>query len=119
MSISEHFKQSEFACKCGCGFDDVNSKLIDVLEDVRNHFNAPVYISSGCRCQQHNQNVGGKPNSQHLLGNASDIKVNGIEPKAVADYLESKYPDKFGIGRYQNFTHVDVREIKARWGLNA
>lgn len=118
MNISQHFKRSEFACKCGCGFDDVNLKLIEVLEGVRNHFNAPVYINSGCRCQRHNHAVGGKPNSQHLLGNASDIKVKGVAPEDVAGYLESKYPDKFGIGRYKTFTHIDVRSVKSRWGSN-
>lgn len=118
MNLSAHFKRSEFACKCGCGFDDVNPLLVEVLEDVRNHFDEPVFISSGCRCKQHNHAVGGKQHSQHVLGNAADIKVKCIEPKAVADYLESKYPDKFGIGRYRTFTHVDVRAVKARWGSN-
>lgn len=118
MNISQHFRRSEFACRCGCGFDDVNLKLIEVLEDVRNHFNAPVYINSGCRCPQHNQTVGGKQNSQHVLGNAADIKVKGFTPKEVADYLASKYQDKFGIGRYKTFTHIDVRAITACWGSN-
>lgn len=118
MNLSTHFKRSEFTCKCGCGFDDINPLLIEVLEDVRNHFNAPTSITSGCRCQRHNQAVGGKSHSQHLLGNASDIKVYAVKPKSVADYLESKYPNKFGIGRYRTFTHIDVRADKARWGAN-
>lgn len=116
MNLSQHFKRSEFACKCGCGRDDINPKLIDVLEDVRIHFNTPVYINSGCRCPQHNQSVGGTRHSQHVLGNAADISVQRVNPKSVADYLETKYPDKFGIGRYKTFTHIDVRSVKARWG---
>lgn len=118
MNISQHFRRSEFACRCGCGFDDVNLKLIEVLEDVRNHFNAPVYINSGCRCPRHNQSVGGTRHSQHILGNAADISVKRVNPKSVADYLESKYPNKFGIGRYKTFTHIDVRSVKTRWGSN-
>lgn len=118
MNLSTHFKRSEFACKCGCGFSDINQHLIDVLEDVRGHFNAPVIINSGCRCERHNRAVGGKPHSQHVLGNAADIRVKNVSPEQVANYLESKYTDKFGIGRYRAFTHIDVRETTARWGTN-
>ena len=27
-------------------------------------------------------------------------------------------PGKYGVGRYQSFTHLDVRRNKARWGNN-
>lgn len=118
MNVSQHFKRSEFACRCGCGFDDINQILVDVVEDVRCHFNAPVYINSGCRCEKHNQAVGGKSFSQHRLGKAADIRVKGFAPKEVADYLASKYQNKYGIGRYKTFTHIDVRSVKARWGSN-
>lgn len=116
--LSPHFKKSEFACKCGCGFDDITQELVDVVEDVRCHFNSPTFIDSGCRCKIHNQAIGGKPLSQHPLGKAADIKVKGVEPKQVADYLESKYPNKYGLGRYKSFTHIDVRPNRARWGAN-
>lgn len=119
MNVSTHFKRSEFACRCGCGFDEIEQDLVDVVEDVRCHFDASTFIDSGCRCEKHNQAVGGKPKSQHRLGKAADIKVKGVAPKEVADYLESKYPNKFGIGRYKTFTHIDVRAVKARWGSNA
>ena len=118
MKLSEHFNSTEFACKDGCGASDVEPALIKVLEGVRAHFNQPVIIVSGRRCAKHNQNVGGAKQSQHLLGTAADIKVKGITPKAVADYLESTYPKDFGIGRYPTFTHIDVRNYKARWGNN-
>jgi hypothetical protein len=31
-------------------------------------------------------------------------------------YLCAKYPNKYGIGSYKSFTHVDTRAIRARWG---
>ena len=114
-NFSEHFSKSEFACHCGCGFDSVSPELVSVLEDVRTHFDAPVKINSGCRCEKHNAKVGGVPNSQHVQGIAADIVVTGINNNRVADYLEGKYPDRCGIGRYSSFTHIDVRQAKARW----
>ena len=116
--LSAHFSSQEFACKCGCGQAEVHPKLIELLEHLRAHFNQPVIITSGRRCEKHNKHVGGAKNSQHLLGTAADINIKHVTPKAVADYLESTYPDSHGIGRYKTFTHIDVRHDKARWGKN-
>ena len=113
--ISEHFDREEFACKCGGGFDTVDVELIEVLEKVRCYFDVPVTISSACRCESHNLNVGGGLKSQHLLGRAADINANLVEPEEVQEFLKSQYPDSLGIGCYSNFTHVDTRKGKARW----
>lgn len=114
-NISTHFNRSEFACKCGCGFDAVDKELLEVLEDVRVHFNAPVTLDCACRCATHNREVGGEDHSQHLLGKAADIKVSGHTPSEVQDYLRGKYPSKYGVGRYSAFTHIDVRSTAANW----
>lgn len=89
--------------------------LLVVLEDVRRHFGRPVKIMSGYRCLAHNKKVGGAKYSKHMRGTASDIIVEGISPAEVYDYLIHQYPDTFGIGRYDGFTHIDVREDRARW----
>ena len=119
IMLSKHFKKREFACKDGCGLGladgDVNPELVAVLEDVREHFGRPVVINSGLRCQTHNKRVGGAPRSQHLLGTAADIRVSGVNPSIVYHYLNTKYPDRYGVGKYKNFTHIDVRERKARF----
>lgn len=114
--LSKHFKRREFACRCGCGFSTVDAELIRVLEDLREAFSGcGVIINSGCRCEVHNCAVGGSAGSMHIEGKASDIVVQGVDAITVADCLEDKYPDRYGIGRYPNWTHIDVREDKARW----
>jgi len=115
MKISEHFSTEELRCKCGCNLYIRNKLLIDVLEDIRLHFGVPINVTSSTRCAIHNWNVGGVTNSKHVLGLACDIQVKGILPHFVADYLEEKYPNKFGVGRYNSFTHIDVRKLKSRW----
>lgn len=110
----KHFKKDEFKCKC-CGVSIVDVELGDVLDDVRENFNAPTIITSGYRCAKHNKEVGGALNSQHMQGIASDIQVKGFTPKQVHTYLTEKYPNKYGIGLYKNWVHIDVRETKARW----
>ena len=112
--LSKNFNRIEFSCRCGCGMDTVDAELVAVVQDVRDHFEATT-INSGCRCEEHNRNEGGGDNSFHLLSKAADIVVEGVGPYRVAFYLENKYPDRYGIGRYKTFTHVDVRSGKARW----
>lgn len=116
---SKYFKRNEFHCKCGkyCdGFPvEPSEKLVKVLDQIREHFDAPVTITSGVRCKTHNANVGGASSSQHLKGTAADIKVKGVSPKEVSAYAETLLSGTGGIGRYSTFTHVDVRSNKSRW----
>ena len=114
--ISEHFQVKEFAQKdFRCDKVIVDTELIDVLEDIRAHFNKPIIVTSGYRTPEYNTKIGGVKNSQHTKGTAADIKVSSIPAKKVQNYLKKKYPDKYGIGSYLNFTHIDIRAEKARW----
>lgn len=114
--LSLNFNRKEFQCQCGkCIFDTVDYELIQVLEDIRYHFNKPVIINSGSRCEYHNIDVGGSKNSMHLQGKAADVVVKNIHEDDVYQYLNNKYFNKYGIGRYNGRTHIDVRQKKSRW----
>ncbi len=116
MIPSIFFKRSEFECKCGlCLFDTVDAELLCVLDDLRIHFKKPTIINSGHRCAKRNKKEGGSSKSQHLIAKAADVRVKSIPAHKVADYLEEKYPGRYGIGRYLGRTHIDVREGCARW----
>ena len=115
-----YFVREEFRCQCGgeyCnGFPaEPSIKLAGILDQIREHFEEPVIVTSGVRCEQHNAEVGGVSNSQHLYGTAADIVVMNVDPSEVADYAETLLPDSGGIGRYDDFTHIDVRPDRARW----
>jgi uncharacterized protein YcbK (DUF882 family) len=115
IQVSKNFKSTEFDCKCKgyCSITLIDSKLVHCLQQIREHFNSPVIINSGFRCARHNRDVGGARGSQHLYGRAADIVVKGVKPSVVADYCEAI--GMGGIGRYTTFTHIDVRDKKARW----
>lgn len=116
MNISANFKRSEFKCNCGvCDFDTVDVELINVLQDIRDHFNNSVKVTSGNRCFNYNKSVGGADNSYHVRGRAVDIQVSNVQPQEVYNYLDNKYPNKFGLGSYSTFTHIDTRSGKGRW----
>lgn len=48
---------------------------VEVLQPIRNAWGQPIVISSGYRCTKLNKAVGGVANSQHLYGQAADIKA--------------------------------------------
>jgi uncharacterized protein YcbK (DUF882 family) len=116
--ISRHFERKEFACKgngCDCGgrFAAVDVELVEVLERVREKF-GPVFINSACRCPSHNRKVGGKPHSYHVRGMAADIRSPAATPEEIFGFLDSAYPDRFGLIKYVSFVHVDVRRTPFR-----
>ncbi|HCL5256814.1 TPA: hypothetical protein N2G22_002425 [Salmonella enterica] len=62
---------------------------MDVLEQIRARFGAPVVVTSGRRCEAHNHKCGGVTSSQHLQGTAADIHIEGVTPQQIADYAET------------------------------
>lgn len=113
--LSGNFKVSEFACRDGSDAVLVAPRLVMVLQTIRDHFGSAVTISSGYRTPQYNTKVGGVAHSQHCYGTASDIVVKGQKPADVAAYARKIMPDWGGVGIYNTFTHIDVREAKADW----
>jgi uncharacterized protein YcbK (DUF882 family) len=112
--MSKNFQRKELACK-HCGQEVHSPELIAVLELVRLKFKSPVIITSGYRCLEHNDNVGGAPNSKHIYGIAADIKVKGVSPIKVFEFIDDTFPETYGIGLYSSWVHIDTRTGKARW----
>ena len=120
VKLSTNFNSSEFDCHgSGCCSETlINPDLVKYLQKIREHFNAPITITSAYRCPVHNQRIGGATRSQHCQGNAADIVVKGIAPREVAKYAESIGIK--GIGLYEtsadgHFTHIDTRTSKSFW----
>lgn len=107
--MTKNFSKAEFACKCGCGLDNINPRLVQVLQAIRDHFDKPVHVTSGLRCPKYNSKVGGARKSQHMLGTASDIQIAGVSPRQVAAFAATLLPRTGGIKAYSTFTHIDVR----------
>lgn len=118
--LSTNFKSNEFACKgkgC-CSSVMIDSKLVEYVQQIRDHFGKPVTINSGYRCAKHNKAVGGASSSYHTIGMAADIVVKDVKPKEVAKYAESI--GILGVGLYETskdgfFVHIDTRSTKSFW----
>lgn len=111
--FAPNFTVGEFACKDGSDTILIDTQLAYYLQKIRDHFGKAVRIISGYRTPSYNSKVGGASESQHMLGTAADIVVDGVTPRQVAEYADQI--GMGGIGIYKTFTHVDVRPVKARW----
>ena len=90
--LSRSFRVREFACRDGSDPLFVDSALVQLLQSIRDHFGAPVVITSGYRTAAHNKAVGGAPYSQHCYGRAADIRVAGV-PVTFASGLTAAAKD--------------------------
>lgn len=123
-TLTKNFSLSEFACPC-CGVRRMTAtiqrnlrRLAEGLQLLRDVLGKPVRITSGYRCPSRNRVVGGVPNSQHVLGLAADVVVDGLTPTEVAQAAAKIAVFRIGgIGVYHSdgFTHLDVRGWIARW----
>lgn len=71
-SCGEHFRFAEFRSK-GNGRIKVHRDLVRGLDHYRKRY-GPTAVVSAYRDPLHNAKVGGARNSQHLYGNAADIR---------------------------------------------
>lgn len=112
--ISSNFKIREFRCKDGSDRIKLSPQTIEVLEALRNWFGRPVHINSAYRTPKYNRKIGGASRSRHVVGDACDIRIDGVPPAAIVAYIERFYP-KHGVGLYSTFVHIDSRGYRVYW----
>lgn len=105
------FKKKEIMCRCGCETIILDLEFIKKLTAARWIAGIPFGISSWCRCEKHNREVGGTPTSSHLIGKAADIRTNSVEHRyRILKALMAAGFNRFGIG--ETFIHVDLDRSK-------
>ena len=109
----QYFKPEEFRCKCGGKYCDgfpaePERKLLKLADRVREHFGAPVTVSSGLRCEIHNRNEGGVENSRHLKGKAMDFRVAGLMAEDVLEYVKAQPEVRYTYDINGTYVHMDV-----------
>ena len=119
-----YFTRAEFRCPCGkCGGFPVEPEetMVRVVDEIRHRAGTPVTVvdsgGSGVRCPEHNAEVGGVANSEHLYGRAADLHST-LQPSDLKEIAEEvtkeMIPGRGGIGLYQWGVHVDVGKY-SRW----
>ena len=123
MQLTENFSLSEFDCNDGSktpqSVIDQLEKVADNLQVLRKYLGKSIQVNSGYRSPSYNVKIGGASKSQHVLGNAADIVVEGYTPKQVFDVIELLQErgemSVGGLHAYKTFVHYDIRGHFARW----
>lgn len=107
----KNFQKDEFRCQCGCGVNGISEDFIDVLQEIRNEFGAPMVISSGYRCHQHPLESAKPIPGEHTEGTCADVLVSHSAAFALLK-AAINHPRVTGIGVKQKsvgrFLHIGI-----------
>src|SRR5690606_13785286 len=79
----------------------------NILQPLRDALGTPVLVNSGFRSAAVNKAVGGAATSQHRLGQAADIRVNGMTSAQLARRIaEMGLPFDQLIEEFGRWVHV-------------
>ena len=110
---TKNFKVSEFACK-HCGENEIDQRIINMCQKIRDEIGIPVKVNSGYRCKFHNARVGGVKDSYHTHGLAADLSCSkGAERLYLTIqtlWVNGKLPELSWCKYYKkkNFVHIDI-----------
>lgn len=112
----EFFDREEFRCTCGgrgcSGFPaEPAQRLVRNAESIRKHFNKPVIVSSGVRCQLRNAELpGSAANSLHMRGKAMDFCVRGVRSSVTLAYVRTlpEVDEAYAID--ESYVHMGVQK---------
>ena len=140
MKLSEHLELAEIIRSESAKRNDIsnmptaehiaNLKLLaeHIFEPIRANFRCPILISSGYRSKELNAKVGGSNTSQHSLGQAIDIDMDGtsygVENEEIFYYIKDKLPFdqliwEFGNDKNPAWVHVSYSDRHRRQVLKA
>lgn len=125
MKLSKNFELSEFtrsetATKLGIDntpndeeIENLRFLCVEVLQPIRDHYNAQVSVSSGFRCDELNEAIpGSSKTSQHRAKQgsaAADFTVEGVSVEAVFEFVrKSNLPVDQVINEFGRWVHVST-----------
>lgn len=108
----KHFTREEFRCPCPrCGGfpAEPQEKLVRAADKTRDHFGKPIRVSSGVRCQAHNDELSGSvPDSRHIRGKAMDFSVEGFSSSMVLAYVQKLPEIRYAYAIDSKYVHMDI-----------
>lgn len=108
-----YLERDEMRCKCGgryCnGFYREPQELLMLLADrARAHFGRPAHVISGLRCPEWNVIQGGVVNSQHMFGEAMDIRIDGVSADSLLAFFQDQPEVRYCYKINSTNVHFDI-----------
>ena len=109
----EFFGEAEFKCKCGGRYCDghparMREEVVRICDAARKHFGRPGHIVSGLRCRTWNSLQGGVANSQHMYGEAVDLRIEGVSADALLAFIRKQPGVRYAYKINGTNVHFDV-----------
>lgn len=107
-----HFTRREFACKCGKFCDgypaQMQRRVVELADGAREYFGKPGTVVSGLRCREWNRLQGGVDNSQHMYGEAVDLKIQGATAAELLAYIQKQPGVRYAYAINGTNVHFDI-----------
>ena len=85
------------------------NRLAVLLENVRTLIKKPIRINSAYRSPEVNALLGSKPTSQHCVGCAADIRVDGMTPDEIVRIIkDSSIVFDQLIREFDSWVHISI-----------
>ena len=112
----KHFKREEFKCKCGGRYcngypAEMQQAVVKIADAAREHFGKPAHVVSGLRCERWNKHEGGVANSQHMYGEAIDLRIDGVDSETLRQFVASQPGHRYSYRINSTNVHFDINKI--------
>ena len=112
-----YFKREEMRCKCGGRYCDgfpaePQEPLMELADRARERFGRPAHVVSGLRCSRWNAIQGGVANSQHMYGEAMDIRIDGVTADQLLAWMKKQPEVRYCYKINSTNVHFDIPKGK-------
>jgi uncharacterized protein YcbK (DUF882 family) len=90
----------------------MKEEMVSVLQEIRNEFQLPIFISSGYRCTRHPAEQDKDSPGEHTFGMAVDIMCFGSKALKILSIAQSLNIKRIGLHQKGNvngrFVHIGI-----------
>lgn len=109
------FTREEFRCKCGGRYcngypAEMQETVVRIADAAREHFGRPGHIISGLRCVKWNEHEGGVANSQHMYGEAVDLRIDGVDSETLRQFVSQQPGHRYSYRINETNVHFDMEK---------
>ena len=112
-----YFKREEFKCKCGGKYcngypAEMQEAVVRIADAARAHFGRPAHVVSGLRCKEWNAHEKGVANSQHMYGEACDLRIDGVDSETLRQFVASQPGHRYSYRINSTNVHFDIPKVE-------
>ena len=113
----KYFTRGEFRCKCGGRYcngypAEMQEAVVKIADAAREHFGKPAHVISGLRCRKWNAHEGGVANSQHMYGEAIDLRIDGVSAEDLRQFVSTQPGHRYSYCINSTNVHFDIPKGK-------